>query len=87
MVELRRIFCRLRAHPGDEDPFLAVFQHGLDDACDLFRGLSCTIDHFGSTLTDFPMEVNLGIADVLKGSFLDFQQRVIHGCLAGFHRL
>ena len=76
--------CRsLCGHSCNQNPFLTVFLHGIDDACDLFRGFACSIDHFCSALADLSVQVNLGISDILKGSFLDFQQGIIHGSFTG----
>ena len=69
---------RLLAHPRDEDRLLAGRLHGLHDPDDLLRGLAGPVNDLRSPLSDLPVQVHLGVADVLKGLLLEREQRIVH---------
>ena len=81
---------RFGGHSGDEDAGLAVGEHGVDDAADLLRGLPRAVDHFRRALAHLPVQVDLGVADVLEGGFFQLQHGVVHAGfpgLDGFQKL
>ena len=77
---------RFLAQARDEDGFLPVRLHGSQDAQHLRGRFPCAVDHLGGSLSEFPVQVDLGKADVLKGLGPDFQQRLLHGKRAVLYR-
>ena len=64
---------------GNENGTLAVFQHGFCDTDDLFRRFPGAVNDLCSTLAQFPVHVNLGITDILKGLCLQLQESILNG--------
>ena len=67
---------RLRGHTGDQDSLLAVGAEILRDPQDLFRCLAGAVDHLGYALPHGPVQVCLGISEIVVGDLPQLQ-----GCL------
>ena len=50
-----------------------------ENACDLLRCFSCTVDHFCGTLTQPSVQIHLGIAQIPEGLGFQLYQRVFNG--------
>ncbi len=69
---------RLRTEARDQHGLLAVFQHGLRDAEDVFLCLARAVDHLRHALADAAVEVHLRvIADFLNGLHFQPERRVL----------
>ena len=78
---------RLPGHPGDQNPVLPVTAHGFHNPRNLLGRLACTVNYFCRALPEFPVQVHLGIADVLKGGHFDFQKGIVYAGLSGLNVL
>lgn len=76
-MALGHIIRRLLIHAGHDDVGGIPAFHGCEDAVDLLGGLARAVDYFLRALTQAPVVVHLGIAQVLKGLQLHLKQRLL----------
>ena len=72
---------------GHQHPTLSGCGQRTDDARDLIGRLALAVDHLRGTLPHLPVEVHLGIAQVLKGLLAQGQHCLVHREGARAHAL